>query len=110
MNELRELALGREWRKLVADGVAASPVELRRGPAVKIVDGVRTETVPVQGWPDRLDALLEGARNVHLHAPGGDIHARRTKRGRWLVTHARPSSPAGAEPRHDREKQHPLAA
>jgi SAM-dependent methyltransferase len=108
MNELRELALGREWRKLVADGVAASPVELRRGPAVKIVDGVRTETVPVQGWPQRLDALLDGARNVHLHAPGGDIHARRTKRGRWLVTHARPSSQAAAERRHDREKQHPL--
>ena len=110
MNELRELALGREWRKLVADGVAASPVELRRGPAVKIVDGVRTETVPVQGWPERLDALLEGATHVHLHAPGGDLHARRTKRGRWLVSRGRASSQAAAEPRHDREKRHPLAA
>ncbi|HZO34186.1 MAG TPA: SAM-dependent methyltransferase [Gaiellaceae bacterium] len=110
MNELRELALGRGWRKLVADGVAASPVELRRGPAVKIVDGVRTETVPLDRWPDRLDALLDDARHVHLHAPGGDIHARRTRRGRWLVSHGRPSSAGGVETRHDREKQHPLPA
>ena len=110
MNELRELALGREWRKLVADGVAASPVELRRGPAVKIVDGVRTETVPLQRWPDRLDALLEDARQVHLHAPSGDIHARRTKRGRWLVSRGRPSAAGAPDTRHDREKQHPLPA
>jgi SAM-dependent methyltransferase len=110
MNELRELALGREWRKLVADGVAASPVELRRGPAIKIVDGVRTETIPLQSWPTRLDALLETARNVHLHAPSGDVHARRTKRGRWLVSHGRPSSTSAAAPRHDREKHHPLPA
>jgi SAM-dependent methyltransferase len=110
MNELRELALGREWRKLVADGVAASPVELRRGPAIKIVDGVRTETVPLERWPVRLDALLEDARNVHLHAPSGDVHARRTKRGRWLVSHGRPSSTSAVASRHDREKRHPLPA
>ena len=108
MNELRELALGREWRKLVADGVAASPVELRRGPAVKIVDGVRTETVPYDRWPERLDALLEDARDVHLHAPAGDVHARRTKRGRWLVSHGRPSAPATVAGGHDRQKRHPL--
>jgi SAM-dependent methyltransferase len=110
MNELRELALGRGWRKLVADGVAASPVELRRGPAVKVVDGARTETVPVDRWPERLDALLQDARDVHLHAPGGDVHARRTKRGRWLVSHGRPSSARSAGTGHDREKQHPLPA
>jgi SAM-dependent methyltransferase len=110
MNELRELALGRDWRKLVADGVAASPVELRRGPAVKVVDGVRTETVPYERWPERLDALLQDARDVHLHAPGGDVHARRTKRGRWLVSHGRPSTAGAAAPGHDREKQHALAS
>jgi SAM-dependent methyltransferase len=108
MNELREVALGRDWRKLVADGVAATPVELRRGPAVKVVDGVRTETVPHASWPARLDQLLETARNVHLHAPGGDLHARRTKRGRWLVSRGKPSSTVPADPRHDRAKQHPL--
>ncbi|HEX6763553.1 MAG TPA: SAM-dependent methyltransferase [Gaiellaceae bacterium] len=110
MNELRELALGRDWRKLVADGVAASPVELRRGPAVKVVDGARTETVPIDRWPARLDALLQEARDVHLHAPGGDVHARRTKRGRWLVSHGRPSSPGRPATAHDREKRHPLPA
>ena len=110
MNELRELALGRDWRKLVADGVAASPIELRRGPAVKVVDGARTETVPIDRWPARLDALLQDARDVHLHAPGGDVHARRTKRGRWLVSHGRPSSARGPVSAHDREKRHPLPA
>jgi SAM-dependent methyltransferase len=108
MNELRELALGREWRKLVADGVAASPVDLRRGPAVKVVDGVRTETVPLERWPSRLDELLEHARDVHLHAAAGDIHARRTKRGRWLVSRGRPSVAGSAATSHDRRKQHPL--
>ena len=110
MNELRELALGRDWRKLVADGVAASPVELRRGPAVKVVDGARTETVPIDRWPERLDALLQDARDVHLHGPGGDVHARRTKRGRWLVSHGRPSSARAAATAHDRAKEHPLPA
>ena len=108
MNELRELALGRDWRKLVADGVAASPVDLRRGPAVKVVDGVRTETVPLDRWPSRLDELLEHARDVHLHAAAGDVHARRTKRGRWLVSRGRPSAAGSAATSHDRRKQHPL--
>ncbi len=108
MNELRELALGRDWRKLVADGVAASPVDLRRGPAVKVVDGVRTETVPLDRWPSRLDELLEHARDVHLHAAAGDVHARRTKRGRWLVSRGRPSAAGTAATSHDRRKQHPL--
>jgi SAM-dependent methyltransferase len=110
MNELRELALGRDWRKLVADGVAASPVDLRRGPAVKVVDGVRTETVPLDRWPSRLDELLEHARDVHLHAAAGDVHARRTKRGRWLVSRGRPSAAGTATASHDRRKQHPLPA
>jgi SAM-dependent methyltransferase len=108
MNELRELALGRDWRKLVADGVAATPVELRRGPAVKIVDGVRTETVPQAKWPTRLDELLETARHVHLHGPTGDVHARRTKRGGWLVSRGRPSDATAPDRRHDRAKHHPL--
>jgi SAM-dependent methyltransferase len=108
MNELRELALGRDWRKLVADGVAASPVELRRGPAVKVVDGPRTETVPIDEWPERLETLLRDARDVHLHSASGDVHARRTKRGRWLVSHGRPSTDAAATGRHDRGKRHPL--
>jgi hypothetical protein len=81
MEQLRERALGDGWRKLVADGVTASPVELRRGPAVKIVDGPRTETVSRDEWESRLDELLEHARNVHLLTPDGDVHARRSKKG-----------------------------
>jgi hypothetical protein len=108
MNELRELALGEGWRKLVADGVTATAVDLRRGPAVKIVDGPRTETVARSDWPARLDALLADARTVHLLAPAGDLHARRTKKGRWLVSRGRPSVDVTADAAHDRAKRHPL--
>jgi SAM-dependent methyltransferase len=107
-DELRARAAGDGWRKLVADGVTATPVTLRRGPAVKIVDGARTETVPRAEWPERLGLLLETARNVHLLSPDGDLHARRTKKGRWLMSRGRPSSTATASEAHDREPQHPL--
>jgi len=94
----------------VVDGVTATPVSLRRGPAVKVVDGPRTETVPREEWTARLDALLEPARNVHLLAPDGDVHARRTKKGRWLVSRGKPSSDAAATEAHDRERLHALPA
>ena len=110
MEQLHERALGDGWRKLVVDGVAVTPVEVRRGAAVKIVDGPRTETVPREEWPARLDRLLEGARNVHLHTPDGDLHARRTKKGAWLVSSGKASSGAGAGRAHDRTRQHPLPA
>src|SRR4051794_28949031 len=116
MNELRERALADDWRKLVVDGVAATPVVLRRGAAVKIVDGPRTETVEWADWPERLETLLAEARHVHLLAPDGDVHARRTKKGKWLVSHGRPSSAAEPAGRHDRVKHrslpddHPLFA
>lgn len=108
MHELRERALGDGWRKLVIDGVTATPVELRRGAAVKIVDGPRTETVERADWPARLDALLRDARNVHLLAPDGDTHARRTKKGKWLVSTGKPSSTEAASGAHDRAKRHAL--
>ncbi len=108
MDDLRERGAGDGWRKLVADGVTATPVALRRGAAVKLVDGASTEIVPRADWPARLDAILAEARNVHLLSPDGDVHARRTKRGRWLVSNARPSSPAAVGDQHDREAQHPL--
>jgi SAM-dependent methyltransferase len=108
MVELRERALGDGWRKLVADRVTASPVSLRRGPAVKVVDGPRTETVSRGEWPARLDALLATAKHVHLLAPDGDFHARRTKKGEWLVSRSRASSAAPADTEHDRKPQHPL--
>jgi len=88
--------------------VTATPVTLRRGAAIKLVDGAQTEIVLRADWPARLDSILTEARNVHLLSPDGDIHARRTKRGRWLVSNARPSSSAAVGDRHDRELQHPL--
>jgi SAM-dependent methyltransferase len=108
MEEIRGRALSDGWRKLVVDGVTASPVELARGPALKVVDGRHTETVDRSAWPSRLDALLAEARNVHLLAPDGDLHARRTKKGRWLVSRGKPSSDLVPSGRHDRGKQHPL--
>jgi SAM-dependent methyltransferase len=110
VEQLRSRALGEGWRKLVVDGVAATPVALRRGPAVKLVDGPRTETVPRAEWAERLDALLADAHNVHLLAPDGDVHARRTKKGKWLVSEARPSSPAPAATVHDRVPRRALSA
>jgi SAM-dependent methyltransferase len=110
MEQLRSRALGEGWRKLVVDGIAATPVTLKRGPVVKVVDGPRTESVPREEWPARLDALLESARNVHLLAPDGDLHARRTKKGSWLVSHAKPSSATPIAEAHDRERQHALPA
>jgi len=110
MEELRDRALSDGWRKLVVDGVTATPVDLARGPVLKLVDGAHTETVDRAAWPERLDALLADARNVHLLAPDGDLHARRTKKGRWLVSRGRPSSDAAPTGRHDRGKRHPLPA
>lgn len=88
--------------------MTAEPVELRRGAAVKLVDGPRTETVERDAWPGRLDALLADARNVHLHTPDGDMHARRTKKGKWLSSRGRPSSTARPVGVHDRSVQRPL--
>jgi SAM-dependent methyltransferase len=108
MEELRERALAAGWRKLVADGISVTPVSLRRGEAMKVVDGARTETVPLADWPQRLDALLAQARNVHLLAPEGDVQARRTRRGRWLVSRGRPPSAAPPPRAHDRAVRRPL--
>jgi SAM-dependent methyltransferase len=108
VDELRDRVLVGGWRKLVVDGVTATPVSLRRGASVKLVDGPRTETIPVAEWPARLDGLLAGARHAHLLAPDGDLHARRTKKDRWLVSRGRASSPAPSSDAHDRVKRHPL--
>jgi SAM-dependent methyltransferase len=110
MEQLRERALGEGWRKLVVDGLTATPVELKRGAAVKLVDGARTETIDRDAWPARLDELLDGARTAHLLAPEGDVHARRTKKGKWLVSAGKPSSSAPVDAAHDRAPHHPLPA
>jgi SAM-dependent methyltransferase len=110
MEDLRDRALGDGWRKLVVDGLTATPVELRRGASVKLVDGPRTETIPRDEWPARLETLLTDAKHADLLAPDGDIHARRTKKGKWLVSKGKPSSAAPVDAAHDRARQHPLPA
>jgi SAM-dependent methyltransferase len=107
-----------DWRKCVftSDGVkaTASPVQLKRGPAVKVVraQGAKdqTSTVRAADWPARAQELLENASRVHLLAVDGDWHARRGKRGRWLVSRGKRSAPVPEElPPHDRARRHPLA-
>ncbi len=77
---------------------------------MKLVDGPRTETVPREEWPARLEALLADAKHANLLSPEGDIHARRTKKGKWLVSAGKPSSAAPVDAAHDRARQHPLPA
>ena len=108
MEELRARATGDGWRKLVVDGVTVTPVSLKRGQAVKLVDGPRTETIDRADWPERLDDLLAEAHSAHLLSPDGDVHARRTKRGRWLVSLGRPSSTEAPSEAHDRAPNRPL--
>ena len=103
------------WEK-----VTARAVMLTRAPAVKLVldlgDRQVTETVGLDAWPERVDALLaDGTRNLHLQARDRDWHARLSKGGRWLVgrgkvvSSAPPTSAAPtALPQHDREPHHPL--
>jgi hypothetical protein len=111
------------WRRCVFSiggrKVTAVPVGLRRGAAVKLVEprGRREETttIPASEWAVRVSGLLEGADRVHLLAPDGDWHARRTKRGRWLVSRGRPSLASNSLlqaplPPHDRTRRHPLPA
>ena len=67
MEELRREAgrLG-AWRKLVVGTVTATPVELKRGPAVKLVDGARTETVEASDAPGHAASLMIHGGFRHL--------------------------------------------
>ena len=101
MNELRERALGARLAEARRRRRGRVPVELRRGPAVKIVDGVRTETVPSRTGRRGSTGCSRPRGRCTCTRPDGDVHARRTKRGRWLVSRGRPSrhGTAAAEPR-----------
>jgi SAM-dependent methyltransferase len=95
--------------------LVASPVGLKRGAAVKLVETVgrreETRNVPLADWPMQLRALLEEALlGVDVVGPAGDWHARRTKKGRWLVTRGKPSAPSSKRglAAHDRSPVYPL--
>jgi len=74
---------------------------------------VSTRTLPLGDWPAELDAIL-GAEPSHINllARDHDLHARRSKAGRWLVSRGKPSQvPRGEAPplaTHDRQRNHPL--
>lgn len=93
------------WSRLVG-----TPVALRDGVGVKLVATVGTrqdtETVRAADWEARRAALLEEPFDTaHVQAPAGDVHARRTRKGRMLVSRGRPSRPEDvtAAP-HDRAR------
>jgi SAM-dependent methyltransferase len=95
--------------------LVASPVALKRGPAVKLIEtiGRREETrnVPLADWPGELRSLLDQPlEGIDVVGATGDWHARRTKKGRWLVTRGKPSSPGAARglAAHDRRPTYPL--
>jgi SAM-dependent methyltransferase len=81
------------WSRLVG-----TPVTLRDGVGVKLVATVgtreETETVRADDWDARRAALLdEPFDQAHVQAPDGDVHVRRTRKGRLLVARGRPSRP-----------------
>jgi SAM-dependent methyltransferase len=95
--------------------LVASPVALKRGPAVKLVEtiGRREETrnVPLADWPGELRSLLDQPlEGIDVVGSTGDWHARRTKKGRWLVSRGKPSSPGAGRglAGHDRRPTYPL--
>jgi SAM-dependent methyltransferase len=100
----------REWQKFVAQ-----PVQLSRGPAVKVVTTAggseSTRMVPPGDWEGALMGALEGGPcHLDVLAVDHDWHARKTKSGRWLVSRGKASLPA-ADPTlapHDRKPSHQL--
>jgi SAM-dependent methyltransferase len=95
--------------------LVASPVALKRGPAVKLVENVgkrqETRNVMLADWPSELRGLLdEPLLGIDVAGREADWHARLTKRGRWLVTRAKPSQPGApfGLAHHDRRPVYPL--
>ena len=110
VEQLRERALGDGWRKLVVDGVTATPVSLRRGAGREGRRRAAHRDRAARASGRRGSTRCSNrARNVHLLAPDGDVHARRTKKGRWLVSRGKPSSHAAATTTHDRARSHAAA-
>jgi SAM-dependent methyltransferase len=118
--ELADPELIETWSKAVLrrperGRLVASPVALKRGPAVKLVETVGkrqvTRSIPLDDWPVELRRLLdEPLVGIDVVGRLADWHARQTKKGRWLVSRTKPSRPeppAGLAA-HDRVPSHPL--
>jgi SAM-dependent methyltransferase len=118
--ELAEPELIEYWTKAVfrrpeKGRLTASPVGLKRGPAVKLVEAVgkreETRNVALADWPGELRGLLdEPLLGIDVVGVNGDWHARQTKKGRWLVSRGKPSLThvRGGLAEHDRRPHYPL--
>jgi SAM-dependent methyltransferase len=118
--ELAEPELIEYWTKAVfrrpeKGRLTASPVGLKRGPAVKLIESVgkreETRNVALGDWPSELRGLLdEPLLGIDVVGINGDWHARQTKKGRWLVSRGKPSLPhvRGGIAEHDRRPHYPL--
>jgi SAM-dependent methyltransferase len=118
--ELADPELIESWTKAVfrrpeSGRLVASPVGLKRGAAVKLVETVgrreETRNVALPDWPLELRALLdEPLDGIDVVGLNGDWHARTTKKGRWLVTRGKPSQPVSRSglAAHDRRPTYPL--
>lgn len=118
--ELADPELIEAWTKAVfrrpeRGKLVASPVGLKRGPSVKLVETVgrreETRNVSLADWPIELrDLLDEELAGIDVVGVTGDWHARRTKKGRWLVTRGKPSVPTAQRglAAHDRSPSYPL--
>jgi SAM-dependent methyltransferase len=118
--ELADPELLESWSKAVIrrpgkGRLTASPVALKRGPSVKLVEEVgrreETRNVALADWPTELRTLLdEELLGIDVVGSNGDWHARRTRKGRWLVTRGKPSQPSRRHglAAHDRAPTYPL--
>ena len=118
--ELADPELIETWSKAVLrrperGRLVASPVALKRGPAVKLVETVGkrqvTRSIPLDDWPVELRRLLdEPLVGIDVVGRLADWHARQTKKGRWLVSRTKPSrpEPLSGLAAHDRVPSHPL--
>jgi SAM-dependent methyltransferase len=118
--ELADPELIETWSKAVLrrperGRLVASPVALKRGPAVKLVETVGkrqvTRSIQLDDWPIELRRLLdEPLVGIDVVGRLADWHARQTKKGRWLVNRTKPSRPEALTglAAHDRVPSHPL--
>lgn len=70
----------------------------------------KTRNHPATDWPEALGTLLQqGYTRLHLTTPAGDWHARRSRKGKWLVSKGKTAHAQPAQtPAHDRERTYPL--
>jgi hypothetical protein len=99
------------WEK-----ISARPVEIRAGRQIQVTFSGKgksqVDNFSGREWIRQLDKMLaQEFTQIHVQTGVGDLHIRITRKGRVLVSRGAPSA-AGPAPnlRHNRAKDHPLAA